>query len=48
LHRQATDGHPGQSAFAWKEELNARLREHRQRRDEMRGPGLPPSSVTPL
>jgi uncharacterized RDD family membrane protein YckC len=47
LHRQATDGHPGQSAFAWKEELNARLREHRQRRDEMRGPGLPPSSVTP-
>jgi hypothetical protein len=36
LHRQAASGHPGQAEFAWKEELNARLREHRQRREDGR------------
>ena len=39
LHRQAASGHPGQAEFAWKEELNARLREHRQRREDGRSTG---------
>ncbi len=49
LHHSAPSGRPDQAAFAWKDELNARLREHRQRREDMRLTAAPatPSRAYP-